>query len=142
MSPVPLVNIKNISLSKKKNDSLQNNHKAKVPVHNSDIETTAESLEFNEFKEIASSNNIPTMKPGSKVKRLKRMLQEAEDKRNRLETLQQQGSAGKELAKEELWSDALVDASGSKSVTDTGKLRKALKKIEKSKEKSSKEWQV
>lgn len=102
-----------------------------------------DSLEFNELKAISSCHNsVVAMKPGSKVKRLKRMLQEAEEKRNRLQALQQQGVDGVEKAKQEVWSDVLIDASGSKSVTDTKKLKKALKKIEKSKEKSTIEWQA
>lgn len=107
------------------------------------LPTGSDSLAFNELKIPTSSyNSASAMKPGSKVKRLKRMLQEAEEKRNRLQTLQQQGDDGMEKAKQEIWSDALIDASGSKSVTDTKKLKKALKKIEKSKEKSTKEWQI
>lgn len=80
-------------------------------------------------------------KPGSKVRRLKRMLQEAEAKRQRLESLKKSGLDGQEQAQKELWADALIDASGAKSVTDTGKLRKALKRIDKSKERSAREWQ-
>jgi hypothetical protein len=81
-------------------------------------------------------------KPGSKIKRLKRMLNEAENKRKRLEEFKKLGGESALQAVQEIWSDTLLDASGSKSVGDTTKLRKALKRVEKYKQKSSNEWQV
>lgn len=81
-------------------------------------------------------------KPGSKMRRLKKMLDDAESKRKRLEELKQQGSEGKKRAREEQWTDALLDASGEKSVSDPKRLKKAIKRREKDKEKSSREWQV
>lgn len=96
-------------------------------------------IDLNDVKSNVKSGDVG--KPGSKVRRLKRMLQEAEAKRQRLEALKQSGIDGQEQAQKELWVDALIDASGAKSVTDTGKLRKALKRIDKHKEKSAREWQ-
>jgi hypothetical protein len=101
-------------------------------------------MEFNDIKIDSKSaySNTEVGKPGSKQKRLKRMLKEAEAKRKRLETLQKSGLHGKLQAQDELWSDAILNASGEKSITDTNKLRKALKRIEKNKEKSAKEWKA
>ena len=102
-------------------------------------------VEFSAFTAVgARSSNQPADfgKPGSKMRRLKRMLDEADAKRRRLEVLNQNGDVGKQLALGEQWSDALKDVSGAKSITDTTKLRKAIKKREKSKEKSSREWAV
>lgn len=93
---------------------------------------------------------------GGKKRRLEVLLKEAEKKRNRMEklkaehrseTLQNTGdlpeaiSAGKKL-QQELWNDALKTASGEKtiSVSDSAKIRKALKKKEKSKLKSAERW--
>ena len=44
--------------------------------------------------------------------------------------------------KENLWNDAIKEASGVVPLTDTKKIKKAIKRIEKSKEKSSREWKV
>lgn len=81
-------------------------------------------------------------KPGSKVRRLKRMLQEAEKKKQRIEELKQQGGDGVKRAHAEQWSDIVKEVSGEKVFHDTSKLRKALKRKEKTKSKSAGEWKV
>jgi hypothetical protein len=81
-------------------------------------------------------------KPGSKMRLLKKMLDDAEIKRKRLNDLKTQGSVGQNRAREEQWTDALADAAGDRTVGDTRKLKKAIKRREKSKEKSAREWQV
>jgi|APGre2960657444_1045066.scaffolds.fasta_scaffold80294_2 Surfeit locus protein 6 len=81
-------------------------------------------------------------KPGSKVRRLKRMLQEAEKKKQRIEELKQQGTDGVKRAHAEQWNDVVKEVSGEKSFRDTSKLKKALKRIEKTKSKSAGEWKV
>jgi hypothetical protein len=98
------------------------------------------NIEFNDVFD-GKKKHEDSGKPGSKMRRLKRMLDDAESKRRRIEELKGQGNEGKEQAMELLWGDALKDAVGAKSVTDTTKLRKAIKKREKSKEKSAREWQ-
>ena len=79
-------------------------------------------------------------KPGSKTKRLQRLLEEAEKKRQRLEELKKAGSEGKQRAKDEMWVDALKEASGEKVYDNSAEIRKALKRREKRKEKSAKQW--
>merc|ERR1712146_727405 len=79
-------------------------------------------------------------KPGSKARRLKRMLQEAEKKKQRLEELKQQGADGVKRAHAEQWNDIVKGVSGEKILEDTKKIRKALKRKEKSKAKSADEW--
>jgi glycerophosphoryl diester phosphodiesterase len=63
-------------------------------------------------------------KPGTKTKRLERLLEEAEKKRNRLNELKSQGAEGKNKAKEEMWVDALKEASGEKVYHSTTEIRK------------------
>lgn len=81
-------------------------------------------------------------KPGSKVKRLHELQEEIEKKRKRLEDYQSQGALGKQRIEKEKWGDVIQAASGNKILPDAGKISKALKRIEKSKGKSSREWQV
>ncbi len=110
--------------------------------HASLLESIAD-VEFNGIVVGSSKPHNPEAgKPGSKMKRLKRMLEEADAKRERLASLQKQGEVGKQQSINEQWSDALKDASGVKSVNDTKKLRKAIKSREKSKERSTREWGV
>ena len=78
--------------------------------------------------------------PGSKKQRLQRMLDEAEKKRRRLEDLKAQGEAGKKIAQNELWGDIIKEAAGEKVNIDVTKIKKALKRKEKAKEKSAIKW--
>jgi hypothetical protein len=80
--------------------------------------------------------------PGSKMKRLKRMAEEVEKKRQRLESYKAQGETGKELYDKERWGDVIASASGDRAVIDGNKVKKAMKRIEKAKAKSSREWQA
>ena len=89
-------------------------------------------------------------KDGGKVKRLQRLLQEAEKKRDRLKALTTSGDdILVKKARGEQWNDALESAAGGKPlvVSTTGavsqteiKLKKALKRREKKKAKSAEEW--
>lgn len=63
-------------------------------------------------------------KPGTKTKRLQRLLEEAEKKRQRLAELKSQGKEGLNRAKEELWVDALKEAAGEKVYQSTTEIRK------------------
>ena len=79
--------------------------------------------------------------PGSKMKRLQRMLDTAVKKRQRLDDLKSVGAEGAEQLQQELWADAIDSATGAKTGgTDTGKLRKAIKKREKKKQASAAQW--
>ena len=94
-------------------------------------------------KKVADDNkNSSFSKPGTKMKRLKRMLETADKKRQRLDELKSAGSVGANRLKQEQWTDVLKSASGEKTLNDTTKLRKAIKKREKKKETSAREWKV
>ena len=88
----------------------------------------------------ASDSNMG--KPGTKMKRLKRMLDEANRKRERIQSLKQGGDDDKVRAKQELWNDVLKNASGEKSTVDLDpkKIKKAIKRREKQKQKSADQW--
>jgi hypothetical protein len=76
------------------------------------------------------------------MKRLQRMLDAAVEKRQRLDALKS-GKAGEEgaaMLQQELWADALDSVAGATTVLDTGKLRKAIKKREKKKQVSARQW--
>ena len=70
------------------------------------------------------------------------MLETADKKRQRLDELKSAGSAGANRLKQEQWTDALKSATGEKTLNDSTKLRKAIKKREKKKETSAREWKV
>jgi Surfeit locus protein 6 len=94
-------------------------------------------------KKAADESKISSLsKPGTKMKRLKRMLETADKKRQRLDELKSAGSAGANRLKQEQWTDALKSATGEKTLNDSTKLRKAIKKREKKKETSAREWKV
>jgi Surfeit locus protein 6 len=93
-------------------------------------------------KSADESKNSSLSKPGTKMKRLKRMLETADKKRQRLDELKSAGSAGANRLKQEQWTDVLKSATGEKTLNDTTKLRKAIKKREKKKETSAREWKV
>jgi hypothetical protein len=110
------------------------------------IESMAD-VEYSSFTANTSRQSGETVnygKPGSKMLRLKRLLDDAESKRRRLEVLNASGEEGKAMAISEQWSEALKDASGEKttSAINVNKVRKAIKKKEKGKEKSAREWAV
>ncbi len=112
----------------------------------------------------SKSGDSDVGKPGSKARRLKRMLQEAEKKKQRLEELKQQGKylsfyhlycsvvtsffihhynpgdSGIKRAHAEHWNDIMKGVSGEKVLEDTKKIRKALKRKEKEKSKSADAW--
>ena len=77
--------------------------------------------------------------PGSKVQRIKDLLQRAQAKEERLQRLKL-ADGGFEEAKLEIWKDTLVQASGETIVQDTSRLKRALKKRETKKRKSAKKW--
>lgn len=113
--------------------------------HNDLMMESMADVEFSSLTANASrdpSQAVDFGKPGSKTKRLKKLLDEAEAKRRRLEVLNASGTEGKALALNEQWSDAMKDVSGENTSVDTKKIKKALKKREKSKEKSARDWAV
>ncbi len=89
-------------------------------------------------------------KPGSKVQRLKRLLEEAQYKREKLTAMGRSDDPEEQQAfKSVKWSDALKSAAGDKSLLVAGsgsgldaeaKLKKAIKRREKAKQKSAEEW--
>jgi len=103
---------------------------------------SAVDVDVNNFLLDSSGTSKDAMagKPGTKMLRLKRMLNEATKKRQRIESLVQEGDEGKKRAREEAWTDALKSASGEKVSHDTTRLRKAIKRREKQKQKSTEEW--
>jgi hypothetical protein len=85
--------------------------------------------------------------PGTKVQRMKKLLEESEKKRARLEALSQQGELGQKKIMGEKWNDVLKTAAGEKTIiigsgtsnTDQ-KIKKALKRREHKKSKSAQQW--
>lgn len=79
-------------------------------------------------------------KPGTKKQRLERMLESADNRRERLQQLRNEGTeSSKARLKEEHWNDVMKTAEGKSSI-DTTKIKKALKRREKDKQKSAQEW--
>ena len=103
-------------------------------------ERISSDLEVSEIFDPSVKKFDSSGKPGSKTKRLQRLLEEAEKKRQRLAELKKAGAEGKQRAKEEMWVDALKEASGEKVYDDAAEIRKALKRREKKKEKSARQW--
>ena len=99
-------------------------------------------VDFGGLYDNKKNRNDDIGKPGSKVRRLKRMLQVAENKKQRLEELKLQGHDGVKRAHAEQWNDILKEASGERVLLDTSKIKKALKRKEKIKLKSKEEWKV
>ena len=79
-------------------------------------------------------------KSGSKLRRLKKLIEDTENKKKHLNDLKSQGEAGKQQAIQEQWTDVLKEASGNKVLANTAKIKKTIKRKEKAKEKSAREW--
>ena len=79
-------------------------------------------------------------KSGSKLRRLNKLIEDAEKKKKRINDLKSQGEAGKAQAIQEQWNDVLKEAAGSKVTVNPAKIKKAIKRKEKIKEKSAREW--
>ena len=88
-------------------------------------------------KEAKAATKTPG--PGSKVQRMKTLLQRAEEKEKRLQELKK-SEGGAEKAKAEMWKDTLKQATGERVYEDPSKLKKALKRREAQKKKSAKKW--
>ena len=80
-------------------------------------------------------------KPGSKMKRLKKLVEASKRKKQRIEDLKSQGDIGKDRAVAETWNDVIKEASGEKVLSSTKRLQKAIKSREKKKAKSAAAWQ-
>jgi hypothetical protein len=93
-------------------------------------------------KHAAAGYTAKPTAPGSKMKRLQRMLDTAVKKRQRIDDLKSEGPAGAPKLQQEQWADAMDSAAGSKNTLDTTKLRKAIKKREKKKQVSAMKWKV
>ena len=59
----------------------------------------------------------------------------------RIEKLESQGAEGKQLAQQDKWNDLILSASGEKPLQDAAKIKKAMKRMDKAKGKSAREWQ-
>lgn len=108
-------------------------------------ELLSADIQFNTVKELVGDaakggDDTALGKPGSKMRRLKRMLAEAEKKRLRVQELKASGAEGQARVKEELWGEALKAAAGDKAALDPSKLKKAIKRREKDKQKSALQW--
>ena len=88
-----------------------------------------------------SSEPMVRNKPGSKMKKLKKLVEESKRKRQRLDDLKAQGASGKDRANAEAWNDVIKEAAGEKVLSNTKRLQKAIKIREKKKEKSAAAWQ-
>lgn len=101
-------------------------------------------IEMNNIKNDSTTINSSDGKPGTKMKRLKRMLDEANRKRERIETLKQSVDENdNKRASEAVWNDVIKNAAGENLNSfniDTKKIKKAIKRREKLKEKSAIEW--
>jgi hypothetical protein len=120
------------------------------------VDIPTNSLEFNPIQqtEISVSEELrlsyQKKKGGSKKQRLEKLLKEAEKKRERLKTfVQSDDQTLQAKAKAEQWNDVMAAAAGEKTLqvssnsnTSTAEIRikKALKRKEKMKEKSAREW--
>lgn len=76
----------------------------------------------------------------NKTKNLQKMLADAEAKKQRLEELKKGSTEDKEKAEKILWGDTIKEATGERVKDDPAKLRKALKRRDAKKKKSSKAW--
>lgn len=124
--------------------------------HEDSAEFEAKDIEFSTV--IAKNEKVGAYQAdkkkgsGGKVNRLKKLLQEAERKRERLQALtSSDDDLLKKRALTEQWNDALVSAAGGKPlvVSSTGgasmselKIKKALKRREKKKQKSADQWSI
>jgi len=79
-------------------------------------------------------------KSGSKMRRLKKLIEDTESKKKRLNDLKSQGDEGKQQALQEQWTDVLKEASGTKVLANTQKIKNTIKRKEKAKEKSARMW--
>lgn len=118
---------------------------------------TGNGLEFNKMMMIneekaPAGTDKNKGKPGSKVQRLKRLLDEAHQKREKITTMANSSDPEEQQAlKNVKWNDAIKSASGDKSVliansssglSAEAKLKKAIKRKEKAKQKSASEWKA
>ncbi|CAJ1936571.1 unnamed protein product [Cylindrotheca closterium] len=76
----------------------------------------------------------------NKTKNLQKLLADAEAKKTRLEELKKGNTEEKQKAENIVWGDTLKEATGERVKDDPAKLRKALKKRDAKKKKSSKAW--
>lgn len=105
--------------------------------------TNQKHQQFSGLRGVALQNKRklpPTMgAPGSKMRRLHGLLAAAEEKKQRLAALRQ-SEEGKEKAKQEVWGDAIRVAGGEELKDNPAALKKTIKRKEKDKAKSAKEW--
>ncbi len=134
-----LISSTDSSTKKRKDRDVQNEN------NNQNIESNVTvDIEMNNIKNDSNTINSSDGKPGTKMKRLKRMLDEANRKRERIESLKQSvDEHDNKRASEAIWNDVIKNAAGENSNSfniDTKKIKKAIKRREKSKEKSAIEW--
>ena len=128
------------------NKSLDNNSNSTSQSNNDLVENLAGDvdIDYSTFSGNGDSKKGKGLennkgKPGTKKQRLERMLEDADKRRQRLEQLRRGGDEGKQRLKEEQWNDVINQVSGT-NVIDTTKVRKALKRREKDKQKSAQAW--
>jgi hypothetical protein len=130
--------MEDLMLSRDESSEVTDNKKATPTTTTTTINA---DIDFGNIAKLQGSSKDKSIgKPGSKMKRLKRMLEEATTKRQRIETLKSGNELDVKRAKEEQWTDVLKIAAGESVVLDAKNIKKAIKKREKMKEKSAETW--
>ena len=133
--------MEDLMLSRDESSEVTDNKKATPTTTTTTTTTINADIDFGNIAKLQGSTKDKSIgKPGSKMKRLKRMLEEATTKRQRIETLKSGSELDVKRAKEEQWTDVLKIAAGESVVLDAKNIKKAIKKREKMKEKSAETW--
>jgi hypothetical protein len=131
----------------------KSNNQQTVYKMESDSGNVASDLQGVDFGRIAGWNNKQgsssnymesnkALKNLSKPKNIKKLLEEAEKKREKLEQLKKGSEEDQAKAQSILWKDTLAEADGIRVKDDPQKLKKQLKRKEAKKKKSSKAWKA
>lgn len=108
--------------------------------HDDSVEASGDIIYSGLVDSSAGTVRADAGKSGSKLRRLKKLIEDTENKKKHLNDLKSQGEAGKQQAIQEQWTDVLKEASGNKVLANTAKIKKTIKRKEKAKEKSAREW--
>jgi DNA excision repair protein ERCC-4 len=123
----------------------------KMDANNNGGNGVAQDLEGLDFGRIAglhkqsSGNYIESnkaLKNLGKTKNIKKLLADAEKKREKLEELKKGSEDDQAKAQAMLWKDTIAEADGQRVKDDTHKLKKQLKRKEAKKKKSTKAWKA
>lgn len=118
--------------------------KNRKPILNKNGEVVFSKFDFTADKTLASkkSKDDKVTPTNAKPKDYKKLLKTLQEKRAKVEELKQkEPEKANELEIKEKWKSALDKASGLKVKDDVNMLKKAVKRLEKKKEKSKKSWQ-